>query len=101
MENSILKAVRKHYEANIEKAKVNIEIYLTNPSGIGEHSKVVEEVVLLFEEYDKNLSILDSINRFTLELNDEREKEGDRISDSIRTISFDGLNNNTTSTLKK
>ena len=32
-----LKALKLQYESEIEKAKSNIRVYLTNPVGIGEH----------------------------------------------------------------
>lgn len=41
MRNEILKALRIDAEGNIEKARLNIEIYLKNPVGIGEHADVL------------------------------------------------------------
>ncbi len=41
MRNEILKALRIDAEGNIEKARLNIEIYLKNPVGIGEHPDVL------------------------------------------------------------
>ena len=32
-----MKALKLQYESEIEKAKDNIQVYLTNPVGIGEH----------------------------------------------------------------
>ena len=40
----IIDALRKKYEAEIASAKANINVYQTNPAGIGEHSDVVEAV---------------------------------------------------------
>ena len=37
-----LKALKLQYESEIEKAKSNIEVYLNNPVGIGEHPDVME-----------------------------------------------------------
>ena len=68
MIKQILESVRLHFESEKSKAKTNIAIYLSNPSGIGEHSKVVEEIISLMEEYDKNKSILDTMDSdFTTE----------------------------------
>ena len=36
-----LKALKLQYESEIEKAKSNIQVYLTNPVGIGEHPDLV------------------------------------------------------------
>ena len=37
----ILSALRDDAEGNIQKAKLNIEVYLHNPVGIGEHPDVL------------------------------------------------------------
>ena len=37
-------ALRANAEGNISKAKVNIEVYLHNPVGIGEHSDVLGSI---------------------------------------------------------
>jgi hypothetical protein len=37
-------AARKHAEGTIALHKANVEVYLTNPAGIGEHSDVMEAI---------------------------------------------------------
>ena len=53
----ILLALRKRYEADIATALANIEVYNTNPTGIGDHSDIVSavdsEVVKLANAADK------------------------------------------------
>jgi len=53
----ILKALVKRYEADIAAAKANIQTYIDNPVGIGEHSDLVSavdfEVAKLAEAEDK------------------------------------------------
>ncbi len=44
MRNEILKALKSDAIGNIEKARLNIEIYLTNPVGIGEHPDVLAAI---------------------------------------------------------
>ena len=41
---NMIDALRKKYEADIAHAKANIEVYLNNPVGIGEHSDLVSAV---------------------------------------------------------
>ena len=48
---SMIKALRKKYEADIEQAKTTVNIYLERPVGIGEHPQHLEEV-------DKLLSVI-------------------------------------------
>mgnify|MGYP001361510369 FL=1 len=40
----MLDALRAEAQGNIEKAKTNIEIYLHNPVGIGEHPDVLAAI---------------------------------------------------------
>ena len=53
----ILLALRKRYEADIATALANIEVYNTNPTGIGDHSDIVSavdsEVAKLADAADK------------------------------------------------
>ena len=53
----ILEALRKKYESDIASARANIQVYIDNPAGIGEHpdlvSAVDEQVTLLAEAEDK------------------------------------------------
>ena len=44
IEGIIRKAIEKHAEGNIELHKANIEVYLANPAGIGEHSDIMEAI---------------------------------------------------------
>ena len=40
----MIKALLAHAQGDIEKHKANVEIYLNNPAGIGEHSDIMESV---------------------------------------------------------
>ena len=50
MRETLLKALRSHAQGEIEMHKANIEIYLANPVGIGEHPDVTHAMQ---EELDK------------------------------------------------
>jgi len=61
MKETIIKAVISHAQGNINKHLANIEIYLTNPVGVGEHSEVMEEIEKQLEEvarYDDQISMI-------------------------------------------
>jgi len=53
----ILVALRKRYEADVASALANIEVYNTNPTGIGDHADIVSavdsEVAKLADAADK------------------------------------------------
>ena len=61
MRNEILKAIKASSEGNIEKARLNIEIYLKNPVGIGEHpdvlAAIIDQVDLISKE-EERISVL-------------------------------------------
>jgi hypothetical protein len=58
----MLNSVRRHASAHIEKHRINIEVYLANPVGIGEHSDIMDAIEKELEEmakYHDHLEILD------------------------------------------
>jgi len=55
----ILLALRKRYEADIAAALANIEVYNTNPTGIGDHSNIVSAVD---SEVEKLADAADKLN---------------------------------------
>ena len=44
MREQLIKALLAHAQGDIAKHKANVEVYLTNPAGIGEHSNIVEAI---------------------------------------------------------
>lgn len=49
MRDLILSALLQEARGKYDMAKANLEIYLSNPAGIGEHSEVVEEARMLID----------------------------------------------------
>ena len=61
MRNEILTALRTDAEGNIQKARLNIEIYLKNPVGIGEHPDVMGAIETELNEisrYHEQIQVL-------------------------------------------
>ena len=57
----ILRALQSKYEGERAYHKANIEIYLSNPAGIGEHSDVLEAINIELERMvaaDEKIHIL-------------------------------------------
>lgn len=50
MKDQILDAVIKYAKGQIAVHRTNVNVYLTNPAGIGEHSDVVEAVIAEMEK---------------------------------------------------
>ncbi len=57
----MINALRKKYEAEIEAAKTNIDVYINNPAGIGEHSNIVEaieEELNMIAKYEDQVEVI-------------------------------------------
>lgn len=62
LRQQMITAAYDHAKAHVLKHKMNIEIYLTNPVGIGEHSDVMDAIEKELEEmakYEDHMEILD------------------------------------------
>ena len=44
LRDQMINALIAHARGDIEKYRANVEVYLNNPAGIGEHSDVMEAV---------------------------------------------------------
>ena len=61
MRKELIKALLAHAQGDIAKHKANVEIYLTNPVGIGEHSNVmeaIEEEVNMIAKYQDQIDVI-------------------------------------------
>tara|TARA_R110002012_G_C11565980_1_gene603854 strand:- start:571 stop:798 length:228 start_codon:yes stop_codon:yes gene_type:complete len=63
MNKLLLEALEAYYKGNIKKAEANLNIYLRNPMGIGEHPDIIEamdsQVAIIADNVDK-LAIITS-----------------------------------------
>lgn len=62
LRNKLLEAFRSHAKGHVDKHVANVEVYLTNPAGIGEHPDIIEAIegeVKQIAEYDDMLEMLD------------------------------------------
>jgi len=56
---TMIEAMIKHAEGHIEKHKMNVEVYLTNPAGIGEHQDIFEAMEMEILEMAKYHDIIE------------------------------------------
>ena len=57
-----ISALKNNAIGNISKAKVNVEVYLHNPVGIGEHPDVlgaIQEQLVIIAHEEERLEVLD------------------------------------------
>ena len=61
MRNQIISALLAHAQGDIQKHKMNVEVYLTSPVGIGEHSNVmeaIEEEINMIAKYQDQIDVI-------------------------------------------
>ena len=64
MREQLIKALLAHAKGDIAKHKANIEVYLANPVGIGEHSNIVEAIEGELDMIAKYQDQIDIINKY-------------------------------------
>lgn len=64
MRNELLNASRVHFEAHIEKHRVNVENLLQNSRGIGEHGDVMDTIEKELEEMSKYHDLLEILSTY-------------------------------------
>jgi len=61
MRDQLIRALISHAQGDIQKHVANVEVYLTNPAGIGEHSNIVEaieEELNMIAKYEDQISVI-------------------------------------------
>ena len=61
MRLQLLEALKAHANGHISKHKANIEVYMTNPAGVGEHPDIIEAIEQELDEiarYDDQVEML-------------------------------------------
>ena len=64
MRDQLIKALLAHAQGDIAKHRANVEVYLSNPVGIGEHSNIVEAIEGELDMIAKYQDQIDIINKY-------------------------------------
>tara|TARA_Y100000592_G_C5261941_1_gene217793 strand:+ start:42 stop:248 length:207 start_codon:yes stop_codon:yes gene_type:complete len=64
MRDQIIKALIAHAQGDIQKHVANVEVYLTNPAGIGEHSDVMEAIEHELDQVAKYMDQIEVIQKY-------------------------------------
>ena len=64
MRDQLLKALLAHAQGDIQKHVANVEVYLQNPAGIGEHSNIVEAIEQELDIIAKYHDQIEVINKY-------------------------------------
>jgi hypothetical protein len=63
MRTRMIEALRAHYQGEIGKHKMNVEVYFGNPVGVGDHIDIMETIskeIGQIAEYEDKLMTLDT-----------------------------------------
>lgn len=71
--NRILKAIRTKYQSDIELIDEELNVYIDNPVGIGEHGDLTEVIEEKIEKIDNLKSKIETIDSL-LDINSGEEK---------------------------
>ena len=64
MREQLLRAVLAHAQGEIEKHKVNVNVYLEHPVGIGEHSDITEAIQVELDKIARYHDQIEVINKY-------------------------------------
>ena len=64
MRDQLIKALLAHANGDIQKHVANVEVYLTNPVGIGAHSDITEAIETELNIIAKYQDQIDVINKY-------------------------------------
>ena len=64
MREILLNALRSHAQGHVDKHKANVEVYLNNTTGIGEHPDIIEAMEGELMEIAKYDDVLEMLNKY-------------------------------------
>jgi len=64
MRETLLQAFREYATGNIAKHRANVEVYLRNPAGIGEHSDIMEAIEQEMKAIAENDDLLEAMDKY-------------------------------------
>ena len=64
LRDQMINALLAHARGDIEKYKANVEVYLNNPAGIGEHSDVMEAIEVELDKIAKYHDQIEVLNKY-------------------------------------
>ena len=64
MRLQLLEALKAHANGQISKHKANIEVYMTNPAGVGEHPDIIEAIEQELDEIARYNDQVEMLNKY-------------------------------------
>ena len=66
MRTQLINAIKAHANGEIQKHLANVEVYLTNPAGIGELSDITESISVELDKISKYHDQIEVLNKYVL-----------------------------------
>ena len=63
MRKQMIEALKAHAQAHIDKHKMNVEVFLNNPVGVGDHPQVMDSIEAEIDEIAKYEDQLEVLNK--------------------------------------
>lgn len=67
MRDQLIKAISAHARGEIERHRANVEVYLSNPAGIGEHSDITDAIQVEIDKISRYHDQIEVINTYLRE----------------------------------
>ncbi|RPG31829.1 MAG: hypothetical protein CBB72_011725 [Muricauda sp. TMED12] len=64
MREKLLNAFKSHAKGHIDKHVANVEVYLANPVGIGEHSDILEAIEIEMKVVAEYHDLLEMVEKY-------------------------------------
>ena len=66
MRTQLINAIKAHANGEIQKHLANVEVYLTNPAGIGEHSDITEAIGLELDKIARYHDQMEVLSKYVI-----------------------------------
>lgn len=64
MREILLKAFKSHARGHIDKHLANVEVYLNNPVGVGEHPDIIEAIETELKQVAEYEDLLEMVEKY-------------------------------------
>jgi hypothetical protein len=64
MREILLKAFKSHAQGHIDKHLANVEVYLNNPVGVGEHPDIIEAIEMELKQVAEYDDLLEMVKKY-------------------------------------
>ena len=66
MRSQLISALKAHANGEIQKHLANVEVYLTNPAGIGEHSDITEAIGIELDKIARYHDQMEVLSKYVI-----------------------------------